>query len=82
MQFPIIVADGSDELDELQAIVAKANADQADALPEITVTEYVNNIVNGYLTNRVLNEYKGHAVKQNTATLKAAFGSLVNIRKA
>lgn len=84
MDITITIPDDSDELDELQTVVAKVNAEAAEntEADPITEQEYVQNVVLGYFTNRVLNEFKGYAAKQNVAVLKKAFGSLSDVRKA
>lgn len=78
MKIEIVIVDGSDELNELQAIVLKNNTE--DPQNPITEKQFVSNLIIGYLTNRILNEYKGYAAKQNIETLKNAFGELSNIR--
>lgn len=78
MIIEVNIPDGSDELNELRFIVAKINVEN----PENPITEeqYVSNIVLGYFTNRVKNEYVGYATKQNITVLKEKFGKLSDIR--
>lgn len=78
MIFQIEIVDGSAELEELNFVVAQVNKDHP-ASP-ITAEQYIQNIVNGYFQNRVLNEYKGYAGKQTVDALKTAFGDLKDIR--
>ena len=78
MIIEVNIPDGSDELAELQEVVAKANKE--NPLNLITEAQYVHNIVLGYFTNRVKNEYIGYVKSQDIITLKNKFGSLSNIR--
>jgi len=78
MIIEVDIPDGSNELEELQAVVAKANLEHPKN--PITEAQYVNNIVTGYFRNRVKNEYLGYAKNQDTAVLKEKFGSLSSIR--
>jgi len=78
MIIEVDIPDGSNELEELQAVVAKANLEHPKN--PITEAQYVNNIVIGYFQNRVKNEYIGFAKNQNIITLKEKFGTLSNIR--
>ena len=78
MRINVDIADGSDELDELQTVVANHNKEHPEN--PITESQYVNNIVVGYFQNRVKNEYVGHAKKLTTAELKVKFGELSDIR--
>lgn len=78
MKIEIDIPDDSDELDELQVIVLKNNTE--DPQHPITEGQFITNLVVGYLTNRILNEYKGFVAKQSITVLKEAFGELSSIR--
>jgi len=78
MIIKVDIPEGSDELDELQAVVAKTNLENPEN--PITEAQYVNNIIIGYFQNRVKNEYLGYAKNQDTAVLKEKFGNLSSIR--
>lgn len=80
MVFSIDIPDGSPELEELIFVVDKVNRERG-ARDLTTLTQYVQNIVLGYFTNRVLNEYSGFAKKQSLRKLENAFGKLKDIRR-
>ena len=71
MKIEIEILDGSDELLELQTIVAQINIEQGAEAPPMTASQYVNNIVQGYFANRVLNNYKAIVLDQSKEELKA-----------
>ena len=73
MQIQFEILDGSDELEELQEILIGEGVD-------VNANEYCENLVLGWLSNRVKNEYVSYATKQNTEILKEKFGSLSDVR--
>ena len=72
----IEIPDDSVEFEELQFMVEQARVQD----PTMTPSQYVTNILMGYLKNRVLNVYKAHASSQTTEVLKEKFGPLSEVR--
>ena len=68
------IPDGSDELEELEEITSSPNIN-------LIPSEYCGNIVRGYLSSRVRNQYEGHVKNQSIETLKEKFGKLSDIKK-
>jgi hypothetical protein len=76
MKIEIEIPDKSDELTELQDVVKQVNVERGTLVEPITVTQYVNNIVMGYFTNRVLNNYKTFVSSQPVSVLKEMAATL------
>jgi len=72
----VVIPDGSVELEELDFIVAQIILTD----PTMTREKWVRNQVQGYLSNRVLNIYKGHIKDLSIQELKNKFGSLSEVR--
>jgi len=72
----IEISNDSVEFEELKFMVKQAQAQD----PTMTPSQYVTNILMGYLKNRVLNIYKAHATSQPTEILKEKFGPLSEVR--
>lgn len=78
MQYTVEIEDGSDELQELFDCVVESNRDNPQN--QLTPQEYVNNIINGWLTSRVIDIFVHHARKQSVQTLSCKFGPAKNIK--
>jgi len=89
MQITIEIPDGSDELAELEHVVATVNATAAaearaagrPAMDPVTIEQYLTNIAIAPLTKRVRQAYVRHARGLPAAELAAKFGPLANVRK-
>lgn len=78
MQFTVNIPDGSAELHELNDCVAENNVKHPDR--QINEQQYVDNIINGWLTNRVLGLFAHHVKGQTVATLEKKLGKLKDIK--
>lgn len=78
MQFTVDVPDDSTELQELQDCVAENNAEHPDR--QLNEQQYVDNIINGWLTSRVLDIYAHHVRQQPVATLEKKLGKMKDIK--
>ena len=78
MNFQVSIPDGSPELEELEYIIANINRENPSA--PITSAQYLQNIIMGYFSNRVINTYTQHARGKSAAELKEVFGELRIVR--
>jgi hypothetical protein len=88
MIYQIDIPDGSNELKELQYIVAELNTNRAKdaagaghpAPIPITETEYLTEIMLGPLKGKVKKRYEAHVRILSTAELEQKLGPIENIR--
>ena len=76
MKIIIEVDEDSSEFKELIHMVEEAQKQD----PGITIAQYIANIVNGYLKNRVLNIYVAHVKRLALEDLYNKFGDIDEIR--
>lgn len=79
MQFTVDIPDGSQELQELSDCVSENN--RVNPGGQITEQEYVTNIINGWLTNRVIDIYAHYARRQTPQVLQEKFGNAKDIKE-